>query len=163
MKRFLIVALATGVIWGCKSGEAAPSGLGNPTTPTTPTAVVTLGTGTVTAEIASTTVARDSGLMGRTSLATNAGMLFVYQDDQSNLLVGFWMRDTPVPLSIAFLDSTKRVISVADMTPNTDTVHVAAAPFRYALEVNQGWLAAHGVTAGTAVSFTLPAGTVISP
>jgi hypothetical protein len=124
---------------------------------------VTFPGGAVTAKIAATIARRDTGLMNVTNLAANAGMLFVFAADQPSPPQGFWMKDTPTPLSIAFIDVNKQVINIDDMAPQTLTPHYATRPYRYALEVNQGWLAAHGVTAGTVVTFTLPAGTIIDP
>jgi uncharacterized membrane protein (UPF0127 family) len=161
MMRLVAIALTGAALWGCSSSEAAPSGVVTQLPPTTIS--VSLGTGTITAEIAATVIARDSGLMGRTAMGADTGMLFVYQGDQSPAFTAFWMHDTLIPLSIAFMDSTKHVINIDDMAANTDTYHFATAPYRYALEVNQGWFASHGVTAGTAVTFTVPAGTVVSP
>jgi uncharacterized membrane protein (UPF0127 family) len=130
----------------------------------TPSATVTFAGGNITAEVAASAAARETGLMGRTSLGAGAGMLFVFAADQQPLFSAFWMKNTSVPLSIAFIDASQRVINVKDMAP-FDTVNLAraTAPFRYALEVNQGWFATHGVTAGASASFNLPAGTVISP
>lgn len=136
---------------------------GTAPTPVTTAQVVFVG-GTVTAEIAATGAARETGLMGRTALGQNSGMLFVFALDQQPELVGFWMKGTSLPLSIAFLDASRRVLAVQDMTPfDTTTLHRPATPFRFALEVNQGWLAAHGVTAGTTATFTLPTGLAITP
>jgi hypothetical protein len=149
----LLVALA------CGDKVAATS----PTTTVPPTTTITFPGATLSAEIAASAAARDQGLMGRTSLGTNAGMLFVYAADQSPQLVGFWMKDTPIDLAIAFLDASQKVINVDEMTKNTLNTHVAKANFRYAIEANAGWFTAHGIAAGTTASFSLPAGTVISP
>jgi uncharacterized membrane protein (UPF0127 family) len=160
MMRLMVIALAGTVAWGLMNGEAAPSG--TVTSPAT-TVNITLGTGTIVAEIAATNIARDSGLMGRTTLGANAGMLFVYAGDQDPAFTAFWMHRTLVPLSIAFMDSTRRVINIEDMAPDTDRYHFATAAYRYALEVNQGWFASHAVASGATVTFTLPAGTVVWP
>ena len=93
----------------------------------------------------------------------NSGMLFLYGADQSPLLVVFHMLNTPIDLSIAFLDANRRVINVDEMTKNTLDEHAAQANFRYAIEANAGWFTTHGIAAGTVASFTLPAGTVIAP
>ena len=123
---------------------------------------VTFAGGTISARVAADSAARDTGLMNVTSLGADAGMLFVFGVDHS-WPDGFWMKDTPLPLSIAFIDVNMKVINIDDMAPNTLTPHYASSPYRYALEVNQGWFTSHGVTAGTVVSFTLPAGTVTDP
>lgn len=123
---------------------------------------VTLNSAKLTVAIASTNAARNQGLMGVTRMAADSGMLFVFADDRQR---GFWMKDTPIPLSIAFLDASKKVIFLADMTPNSTTVvgGFNAGLMRYAIEVNQGWFASHGVTVGTIASFTLPTTIVIEP
>ena len=94
-------------------------------------------------------------------------MLFVFLSDQpvppSLFSVGFYMDSTFLDLSIAFLDSAKTVISLDEMQATTLTVHYPPRPYRYALEANKGWFTSHGVLAGTATTFSLPAGTVISP
>jgi hypothetical protein len=74
----------------------------------------------------------------------------------------FYMKNTPIALSVAFLDSAKKVINIEDMQPNTLTPHYAKAPYLYAVEANLGWFAAHGVVAGSVAAFTLPPGTTPS-
>lgn len=141
----------------CGKSPAAPD-----VPKTTASTTVAFPGGTVTARIAATGAARDTGLMNVTSLASDAGMLFVFGIDHS-APDGFWMLNTPLPLSVAFIDSSKLVINIDDMAPNTTTPHYATRPYRYAIEVNQGWFASHGVVPGTAVTFALPAGTIIDP
>lgn len=94
-----------------------------------------VGGQTIQVEVAATPAARQRGLMGRTHLAADAGMLFVFDVPGRHC---FWMRDTPLPLAIAFIDNTGRVIHRADMHPRTDTLHCSPADVRYALEVAQG-------------------------
>jgi uncharacterized protein len=97
---------------------------------------------------------RARGLMFYRELAQDAGMLFVFPVDGQQ---SFWMRNTFVPLSVAFLDAERRIINIADMQPLDDqTFHVSAGPARYAIEVNQGWFAARGIEPGAVVEFTLP-------
>lgn len=133
------------------------------TTPPPSAFSVTFAGGQITAEIAATVAARETGLMNRSSMGQDAGMLFVFPIDENPLLAGFWMKNTSIALSIAFMDSTKRVLSVQDMVP-FDTVNIHQSPsfYRYALEVNKGWFATHGVLAGAQAAFTLPAGTIPS-
>lgn len=123
---------------------------------------VTFGTASVTVAIAATNAARAKGLMGVTTMAADSGMLFVFADDRQR---AFWMKDTPIPLSIAFLDANRRVIFVADMAPYSTTPvgGFNVGPMRYAIEVKQGWFGAHGVTVGSTAAFTLPVGLVIEP
>lgn len=141
---------------GCSDSPSGPPG----SPPATNT--VTLNGATVKVAIAATRASRAQGLMGVTRMAADSGMLFVFADDRQR---GFWMKDTPIPLSIAFLDASKKVIFMADMTPR-DTTAVGlfnAGPMRYAIEVNQGWFASHGVTLGMYATFSLPSGLVIEP
>jgi uncharacterized membrane protein (UPF0127 family) len=133
------------------------------TQPQDSTIAVAFPGGTITAKIAATAAARDQGLMNVTSLGANSGMLFAFSVDQSSPPEGFWMQNTPIPLSIAFIDANKTVINIDEMAAETTTLHFASRPFRYAVEANQGWMTSHNVVAGASVSFTLPAGTVIDP
>ncbi len=156
--RFRSRALATAalVFSACK-GDATPVG-------PSPVAANTVAftSASVTVAIASSVASREHGLMGVTRMAADSGMLFVFADDRQR---AFWMKDTPMPLSIAFLDASKKVIFLADMPANTTTLYggLNAAQMRYALEVNQGWFASHGVAVGTYATFTLPSGIVIQP
>lgn len=159
MKRLLALAFVLSLA-ACSKSPAAP--IVNVPPDFGKTTSVAFTGGTVTAKIAATAAARDTGLMYVTALAADAGMLFVFGVDHS-APDGFWMLNTPLPLSVAFIDAGKVVINIDDMAPNTTTPHYSTRPYRYALEVNQGWFATHGVTAGTAVTFSLPAGTVIDP
>jgi uncharacterized membrane protein (UPF0127 family) len=101
-----------------------------------------------TVEVARTPQQRARGLMGRTRLDDGAGMLFVFESAAQHC---FWMRDTPLPLSIAFVDTDGRILSLADMQPHSETLHGAPADIHYALEVRQGEFHRRGVAAGTRV------------
>lgn len=94
-----------------------------------------VGAHTIQIEIAATPAARQRGLTGRTHLPADQGMLFVFDAAGKPC---FWMRDTPLPLSIAFIDASGRVTDFADMQPRTDTLHCPQADVRYALEIAQG-------------------------
>lgn len=106
------------------------------------------------AEVADTPEARTRGLMHRTALPADQGMLFLYPDDGHHCM---WMRDTHLPLSVAFLDGRRVVLNVAEMAPQTDTLHCAARPARYVLEMPAGWFDRHGVGVGTRLDFQVPA------
>ncbi|VFR21918.1 exported protein [plant metagenome] len=106
---------------------------------------LTAGMHRIHAEIADTDASRTRGLMRRESLAPNHGMLFIFQDSDTRC---FWMRNTPLPLTIAFLDDAGRVVNLADMAPHTETPHCSAEPVRYALEMEQGWFSQRGIQAG---------------
>jgi uncharacterized membrane protein (UPF0127 family) len=99
-------------------------------------------------EIAATDVERERGLMGRTALAQDAGMLFVFDQEQQ---LSFWMKDTLIPLSIAYIDTGGRIVDIQDMQPLDETPHPSTEPARYALEVNQGFFAARGIQIGDRV------------
>ncbi|WP_334158425.1 DUF192 domain-containing protein [Oryzomicrobium sp.] len=99
----------------------------------------------IEAEVAATPDTREKGLMYRTALPLNQGMLFVFPQAARHCM---WMRNTLLPLSVAFLDSQGRIINVAEMQPRTDTNHCASEPASYALEMNGGWFSARGLKAG---------------
>jgi uncharacterized protein len=102
---------------------------------------------------------RARGLMFYRSLPDDLGMLFVFPSDAP---LSFWMRNTYIPLSVAYLDSERRILNIADMQPlDEQTLHRSAGPARYALEVNQGWFAARNIAPGAVVEFTLPPDLVV--
>lgn len=96
-------------------------------------------------EIANTPNERQTGLMNRSSLGADAGMLFVFPSDTNSW---FWMKDTLIPLSIAFVKADGTIVHIEDMEPQTETNHYSTEPYRYAIEANQGWFAAQGVVEG---------------
>lgn len=109
---------------------------------------LTIGKQIFQVEVATTPRERERGLMARKQLAANGGMLFKFERAAPHC---FWMRNTPLPLSIAFIDEQGRIANLADMQPQTDTLHCATIPVRYALEVAQGQFAQRGITAGSQV------------
>lgn len=119
-----------------------------------PAATISAGGHALAVELATTPEARVCGLSNRYQLAENHGMLFVYPTPGPR---NFWMKDTHIPLSIAFLDDTGLILSIQPMTPmQTDERYRSLQPVRYALEVNQGWFADHGVGVGDIVEMKLP-------
>lgn len=102
----------------------------------------------ITAEVAYTDAARIRGLMYRRILPENRGMLFVFPDA---LPRGFWMKNTYIPLSIAYLDENGVVINIADMKPLTTDTYPSAKPAKYALEMNQGWFRKRSIKPGAKV------------
>jgi uncharacterized membrane protein (UPF0127 family) len=133
----ITVATALLSVLACGSG----SGL--------PTAKLVVDDQAITAEIAETLPARTKGLMMRDSVGANAGMLFVYDDDQ---IREFWMKDTRIPLSIAFLDRDGKILRIADMKPFDESRTSSLYPARYALEANVGWFDSHHVKKGDVVT-----------
>jgi uncharacterized membrane protein (UPF0127 family) len=103
-------------------------------------------------EVARTPQEHEVGLMYRQSLPADGGMVFVYDHQATE---GYWMHNTLIPLSIAWIDQNGTIVDIQDMQPETDDVHVPAAPYWYALEVNQGWYFQHGVGVGQQVLFCL--------
>jgi hypothetical protein len=113
--------------------------------PTLPTVKLTAGIHVITAEAATTPQSRTVGLMHRERLAPNHGMLFVFEDKWQQC---FWMRNTVVPLTIAFIEDDGTIVQLADMAPRSDANHCSQKPVRYALEMEQGWFAKRGLAAG---------------
>lgn len=113
--------------------------------PPLPTVELGAGMHRIHAEVAASDAARMLGLMHRRTLPPNGGMLFVFDEIERHCM---WMKNTPLPLSVAFIDEGGAIVNVADMQPHTEEAHCAARPARYALEMAQGWFAARGVRAG---------------
>ncbi len=103
----------------------------------------------VQAELAITDQQRQKGLMFRRDLGANQGMLFVFEQPAAQC---FWMRNTPTPLSIAFIADDGSVVNLADMQPFDERSHCSAKPVRYVLEMNQGWFAKRGIKPGFKLS-----------
>ena len=119
-----------------------------------PVATISINGHALVVELATTPKARVCGLSKRVNLPENNGMLFIYPTIGQRT---FWMKDTQIPLSIAFLDDSGRILSIQDMTPmQTDERYHSLQPVRYALEVNQGWFAEHETGFGDIVEMKLP-------
>ncbi len=99
----------------------------------------------IKAEVAADQPNRMQGLMNRRSMGANQGMLFVFLQNDRHCM---WMRNTFLPLSVAFLDEGGKILNIEDMKPQTDTSHCAAGPARFALEMNLGWYASRGLKPG---------------
>ena len=99
----------------------------------------------IDAEVAADQQNRMQGLMNRRSMAANQGMLFVFTHPDRHCM---WMRNTLLPLSVAFLDEQGRILNIEDMKPQTEDNHCAGAPARFALEMNRGWFADKGIKPG---------------
>jgi uncharacterized membrane protein (UPF0127 family) len=154
---FLYTALiAIPLVLGC--GEAGGSGADQDAGQPQPiaagqavrTATIRIGGVEVTAEIADNQDLRAQGLMNRDSLATNHGMLFVYGTAEVR---SFWMRNTRIPLDIAFIDANGVIINILKMEPQSDENYYSQGPMMYALEMNVGWFEANGVGPGDRLEF----------
>jgi uncharacterized membrane protein (UPF0127 family) len=88
------------------------------------------------------------GLMFRESLEKEEGMLFVYEQEE---ILSFWMKNTRIPLSIAFIDKSGKILDIQDMEPFSLKSHISARPAQYALEMNQGWFKKNGIKVGDVV------------
>ena len=100
------------------------------------------------AEVATTPEQRSTGLMHRFSLRPDHGMLFVFERPER---LSFWMRNTFIPLSIAFIGADGRIVNIEDMAPQTEDTHPSKGPVLYALEMKKGWFREHGIEAGAIV------------
>ena len=103
---------------------------------------------TLRAELARTENEKRTGLMFRKQLPENSAMLFVYEREGAWAM---WMKNTYVPLSVAFIDGHGVIVNIEDMQPLTEDSHQAAGAVKYALEVNQGWFAKRGIKRGDRV------------
>ena len=108
----------------------------------------------LTAEVAATPEVRATGLMHRFSLRPDSGMLFVFERAEPQ---AFWMKNTFVPLSIAFIDTEGRILNIEDMAPQTENSHWSKGPSLYALEMRKGWFAERGIRPGDRVEGIPPA------
>lgn len=116
--------------------------------PPLPLTTLNAGIHVIQAEVAGDGASRSMGLMQRKSMAQGAGMLFLFDESAAHCM---WMRNTLIPLSVAFIDERGRIVNIADMQPLDETAHCAARPARYALEMNQGWFRKRGIAAGAAI------------
>ena len=103
----------------------------------------------ISAEVAADPDQRARGLMHRESLAPDSGMVFVFERPER---ICMWMKNTPLPLTVAFIDAGGEVINLADMKPRTETPHCAMRPALYALEMEQGWFERRGIGPGKTIS-----------
>ena len=103
----------------------------------------------IQAEMASTEAQRELGLMNRKELGTNDGMMFIFDRPYAYCM---WMKNTLLPLSVAFLDSDGVILNVEEMLPQTETNHCAVKPALYALEMNAGWFKHKNIKPGTRIT-----------
>lgn len=129
----LLIALLLGVSPSLSFAQAAP------------VIELTVGMHRIEAEVVNTQETRMRGLMMRTSMPAHRGMLFVFDADARHCM---WMKNTLLPLSVAFLDDQGKIVNVEEMKPQTEDNHCAAKPARFALEMNAGWFKARGIGPG---------------
>jgi len=116
--------------------------------PPQPTIKLTAGIHVITAEVVANNETMTRGLMFRERLAPNHGMVFLYRD-KSTLCM--WMRNTLIPLSVAFMDDDGTIVNIEDMAPRTDASHCAVKPVRFALEMERGWFDKRGLKPGAKI------------
>ncbi|MFZ5566047.1 MAG: DUF192 domain-containing protein [Pseudomonadota bacterium] len=109
---------------------------------------VTLNAGMhlIQAQVATTPQQQAMGLMHRKEMPANEGMLFIFEHPSRQC---FWMQNTLLPLTAAFIADDGTIVNLADMTPQTTESHCSARPVRFVLEMNQGWFAKRGLKAGS--------------
>ena len=110
-----------------------------------PTVQLSTGMHLIRAEVANSMGTRMEGLMYRKSMPQGSGMVFVFEENAAHCT---WMKNTLIPLSVAFIDEAGAIINIADMKPHSEQSHCAASPARYALEMNKGWFAQRGIKPG---------------
>ena len=117
--------------------------------PRLPTIDITAGMHVIKAEVARTPEQQMVGMMFRTEMGTNEGMLFVNESRDTRC---FWMRNTLIPLSIAFIADDGTIVNIADMAPQTLDSHCSDKPVRFVLEMNKGWFAKKGLKPGMKIA-----------
>lgn len=113
-----------------------------------PVVELTAGFHRIEAEVAANQADRSQGLMHRRAMPQNRGMIFVFPVSAVHC---FWMKNTPLPLSIAFLDEKGVIVDIDEMVPETETSHCPSRPARFALEMNAGWFKARGLKPGAVI------------
>ena len=107
---------------------------------------LTAGMHRIDAQLAQSPQERQIGLMNRRSMPQHEGMLFAFEQPATQC---FWMKNTPLPLTAAFVADDGTIVNLADMQPNAEDSHCSNKPVRYVLEMNQGWFAKKGLKAGS--------------
>ncbi|MBW6493294.1 MAG: DUF192 domain-containing protein [Burkholderiaceae bacterium] len=130
---------------GCALATAATIAHSQSPNPPLPKVELEVGIHLIRAEVAADPGTRATGLMYREALGRNEGMLFVFHERSQEC---FWMKNTRIPLSIAFLADDGRIVSIAEMAPFDETSHCSSQPVRFALEMERGWFARRGISAG---------------
>jgi uncharacterized membrane protein (UPF0127 family) len=148
-RRWRVASVATIATWALAALLAALAPSPAQAQPALPTVKLNFGIHLVTAELADNDASRMRGLMFRERLAPNNGMLFVFEARAVHCM---WMRNTLIPLSVAFIDDDGSIVNIEDMQPKTEISHCAARPVRYALEMDKGWFAQRGLKAGARIS-----------
>mgnify|MGYP003337767876 FL=1 len=113
--------------------------------PKLPTVKLSAGMHNIVAEMARTSAQQQTGMMFRTEMGAHEGMLFVFDELGPRC---FWMRNTLIPLAIAFVADDGTIVNIAEMSARSDQSHCSQKPVRFALEMNQGWFSKRGIKEG---------------
>lgn len=138
LKRSLLLALCLAASGAHVAAQNSPQSL--------PTLKLSAGIHNIVAQVAQTPDQHATGLMFRQTMPTNEGMLFVFEQPAKQC---FWMKNTFLPLSTAFIADDGTIVNIEDMKPQTLDSHCSAQPVRYVLEMNQGWFAKRGIKPGS--------------
>jgi uncharacterized membrane protein (UPF0127 family) len=141
---FSCVAVAAAFVapWGILSAQEGPQ-------QHLPRTELTAGMHRIDAQVASAPQERQIGLMHRKEMPAHEGMLFVFEQPAQQC---FWMKNTLLPLTAAFVDDDGTIVNLADMRPQTLDSHCSSKPVRYVLEMNQGWFAKKGIKPGARIA-----------
>jgi uncharacterized protein len=138
LRKALIIGLAALAWVGTAGAQDEPQKL--------PSVQLSAGMHLIRAEVAQTAEQRSIGLMHRKTMGSNEGMLFVFEQSGQQC---FWMKNTLLPLSIAFLADNGSIVNIESMKPQTLDSHCSAKPVRFVLEMNEGWFAKRGLKPGS--------------
>jgi uncharacterized protein len=143
----IVVSLLALSLASCSESKKGATDSANPSLPTS---TIKVGSRSIVAEIAATETERERGLMFRASLADGKGMLFVFDKDDR---YSFWMKNTKIPLSLAYISSDGSIRQIVDLEPESLASIQSERSVRYALEVPQGWFDRAGVKVGDRLQF----------
>ena len=146
--RCAVVITLLACVAACNDNRAAGPGK-LPSSPLTIERSLQLNAATLNVALADTEKLRETGLMHISYLPEDEGMIFAYPDER---MLYFWMKNTLIPLDIAFLDQNGKVIRVTHMEPLDETLHPSGGLAMYALETNRGWMEKHGLKPGLTVA-----------
>jgi len=139
------------LIPSCKTRDKPEQGDIPQSSSSSPFAVINKDT--LLIEISDTPEKRKLGLMFRDGLAWDKGMLFIFENEKP---LAFWMKNTRIPLSVAFINSKRTIVDIQNMQVMTEDEHKSRFPALYALEVNKGWFKQHNIRIGDKISFHYP-------
>ncbi|OYY57445.1 MAG: hypothetical protein B7Y55_04495 [Polynucleobacter sp. 35-46-207] len=140
IKKFLTLLVTASSIFSAAVFAQVNTGL--------PTVELKVGIYRIQAELADTSKAREIGLMNRTSMPTNSGMLFIFEQKAGHC---FWMSNTKIPLSIAFIADDGKIVNIEEMQAETTNNHCPKSAVRYALEMNKQWFSERVIVPGTVI------------